>query len=100
MTYLPSHPFQPHPRDEGACGHPDGDDVCAELPENPIHRVDNPAVEQLAAALASYQWPNEPARFAGVSEHRRHNRDWRCGICTGDLHSIAAAVLDIHAASR
>ncbi len=95
MSYLPSHPFEPHPRDPEACNHPDGDTICAQPADNAIHRVDRPEVEQLAAALARHKWRNLPGRLAGVSAHRDHGRDWRCGICTGDLHSIAAVVLEI-----
>lgn len=95
MSYLPSHPFQPHPDDLIACGHPDGGQPCAQPAENPIHHVDRPEVEQLAAALAAHPWPNALGRFAGVSTHDSHGRDWRCGICMGDLHAIAAAVLDV-----
>ncbi len=94
MGYLASHLFEPHPRDKEACNYPDGNTICAQLADNAIHRVESPEVEQLAAALARHEW-NLPGRFAGVSAHRNHHRDWRCGICTGDLHAIAAAVLEI-----
>lgn len=70
--------------------------VCARRPEHPIHDLIATDQHWLAQRLSEHQWATEgtPARIA-VSEHRRHNLDHECGLCTGDVHEVAAAVLRI-----
>jgi hypothetical protein len=100
MTYLPSHPFRPHPRDSAGCGAPDSGDVCAQPEDNPVHRFTTPEVERLAAALVAFPWETiTPAHWGRRGTPCKHNRPGTCGVCSGDAHIIAAAVLAIQSQS-
>jgi hypothetical protein len=65
--------------------------------DNPIHTLTAPDVEALAAALTAYPWERiVPDRWARVTPCW-HRGPGPCGLCAGDAHAIAAAVLDIQA---
>lgn len=92
MGYLAAHPFEPHRESADYCGVPDPDfgGGCVKRPEHPIHLVARPDVEGLARALASERWGGSHER----DEHRRHRYLHSCALCTKDVHTIAAFVID------
>lgn len=92
MGYLAAHPFEPHPENADYCGAPDPDfnGGCVKCPEHPIHAVDRTDVEALARALSAERWGGGHE----IDEHRRHGYTYDCALCKGDVHRIAAFVID------
>jgi hypothetical protein len=101
VNYVATHPYE---RSEGDyCEAPDptsSTTTCTRPAEHPVHATDRPEVEQLARQLAGHQWRTNPEELGPWTEHRRHNYNYDCAICTQDLHAIASAVLAIQEATR
>jgi len=96
VTYFPTHRYE-KAGDGDWCAAPMPEDrdlsICARLTDHPIHAVDRPEIGELAQALASHRW-----RLDGPGDwsvHRVHIYSADCALCRGDVHAIAAVVLEI-----
>jgi hypothetical protein len=96
--YLGVHRFE-QANDGEWCGVPDPTlrvGICVRYADHPVHAVDRPEVDELVRALSAHPW-RQAGDFPDLvdpSEHRRHHFNSDCAICVGDLHAIAAFILD------